>query len=45
MVICKVQSLPNYQTLKNDVELVLYACNTLEKCHVDLKLVKLISVN
>ena len=41
MVICKVQSLPNYQTLKNDVELILYACNTLENCHVDLKASKI----
>ena len=41
MVICKVQSLPNYQTLKNDVELILYAYNTLENCHVDLKASKI----
>jgi len=37
MVVCKIQLLPNYQTLKNNVELVLYACNTLENAHVDLK--------
>ena len=41
MVVCKIQSLPNYQTLKNDVELVLYACNTLENAHVDLKAAKI----
>ena len=40
MVICKVQSLPNYQTLKNDVELILYACNVLENAHADLKCAK-----
>ena len=27
MVVCIIQSLPNYQTLKNDVELILYAFN------------------
>ena len=41
MVVCKIQSLPNYQTLKGDVELILYACNTLENCHVDLKAAKI----
>jgi len=41
MVVCKIQSLPNYQTLKNDVELILYACTTLENCHVDLKASKI----
>ena len=40
MVVCKIQSLPNYQTLKGDVELVLYACNVLENCHLDLKCAK-----
>ena len=38
---CKIESLPNYQTLKNDVELILYACNTLENAHVDLKASKI----
>lgn len=33
----KIESLPNYQSLKGDVELILYACNTLENAHVDLK--------
>ena len=41
MVVCKIQSLPNYQTLKGDVELILYACNTLENAHVDLKASKI----
>ena len=38
---CKIESLPNYQTLKNDVELILYACNTLENAHLDLKAYKI----
>ena len=37
----KIQNLPNYQTLKNDVELVLYGCNTLENAHAELKASKL----
>ena len=40
MVVCKIQSLPNYQTLKGDVELILYACNVLENAHADLKCAK-----
>ena len=36
MVCCKIQSIPNFQTLKGDVELILYACNTLENYHVDI---------
>lgn len=41
MVVSKIQSLPNYETLKNDVELVLFACNILENAHKDLKATKL----
>ena len=41
MVVSKIQSLPNYETLKNDVELVLFACNVLENAHKDLKGTKL----
>ena len=41
MIVSKIQSLPNYQTLKGDVELILYACNTLENAHVDLKASKI----
>ena len=41
MIVCKVQNLPNYNTLKGDVELILYACNTLENAHSDLKASKI----
>ena len=41
MVVCKIQSLPNYQALKGDVELILYACNTLENCQKDIGAKKL----
>ena len=36
MVCCKIQSIPNFQALKGDVELILYACNTLENYHGDV---------
>ena len=36
-VVSKIQNLPNYQSLKNDVELILFACNVLENAHKDLK--------
>lgn len=36
-VVSKIQNLPNYQSLKNDVELILFACNVLENAHKDAK--------
>ena len=36
MVCCKIQSIPNFQSLKGDVELILYACNTLENYQIDI---------
>ena len=36
-VVSKIQNLPNYQSLKNDVELILFACNILENAHKDAK--------
>jgi len=36
MVCSKIQLIPNFQSLKEDVELILYACNTLENYHVDI---------
>ena len=41
MITCKIQSIPNFQLLKSDVELILYACNTLENYCVDIKSNKL----
>ena len=36
MVCCKIQSIPNFQSLNSDVELILYACNTLENYQTDI---------
>ena len=41
MVCCKIQSIPNFQTLKGDIKLILYACNTLENYHKDISAKKL----
>ena len=41
MICCKIQSIPNFQSLKGDVELTLYACNTLESNHIDKRANKL----
>ena len=41
MVCCKIQSIPNFQSLKGDVELILYACNILENYHVDVNAKKI----
>ena len=41
MITCKIQSIPNFQLLKSDVELILYACNTLENYCIDIKSNKL----
>ena len=41
MVCCKIQSIPNFKTLKNDTELILYCCNILENYHVDVNAKKI----
>ena len=41
MVCCKIQSIPNFQSLKGDVELILYACNIFENYHVDVNAKKI----